>query len=82
MLALSFRRSLRRDIALWIVLERLSITFNLLCVRVRTLDCLVMVIFLRAVDCLVLLGSDMHTLADFHWYLSVFVCMVYTRYAL
>ena len=82
MLALSFRRSLRRDIALWIVLESLSITFNLPCVIVSTLDCLVMVIFLRAVDCLILLGSDMHTLSDFHWYLSVFLCMVYTRYAL
>ena len=33
-----------------------------------------------AVEYLVLVGSDLNTLADVHWYLAVFVCMVYVRY--
>ena len=70
MLALLCRHVLRRAVYLWLVEGVFIWPVSFRVIEYVPLDFLVLVWFVRGIDFLVLVGSDLHTLAD----ISLFVC--------
>ena len=59
MIALSYWRSLRRDIAFWLGEGLYPLPVSFRTIEYVPVYCLVLVGFVRAIDCLVLVGSDL-----------------------
>ena len=62
MLALSYICGLRCDIFFWLVEGICPLRMSFYGIEYVPLVCLVLILFVRAIDCLVLLGSDLHLL--------------------